>query len=63
MLDAIGELPAGRAVVLGAGGSARSVVAALRAAGADVAVCARRREAAEALGAAVVDWPLREPEG
>jgi len=61
MLDAIGELPPGPAVVLGAGGAARSVVAALRDAGADVAVCARRREAAEALGVGVIDWPLSEP--
>ena len=52
LLDALGELPDGRAVVLGAGGSARSVVAALRSAGADVAVSARRPEAAGALGAA-----------
>jgi shikimate dehydrogenase len=63
LLDALGGLPAGRAVVLGAGGSARSVVAALRAAGGDVAVSARRPEAAGALGVAVAEWPLREPAG
>jgi shikimate dehydrogenase len=63
VLDAIGALPQGRAVVLGAGGSARSVVAALRAAGADVAVSARRPEAAAALGVDAVGWPLRVPAG
>ena len=63
LLDALGELPDGRAVVLGAGGSARSVVAALRAAGADVAVSARRLEAAGELGVPLVAWPLREPAG
>jgi shikimate dehydrogenase len=63
LLDALGELPGGRAVVLGAGGSARSVVAALRAAGADVAVSARRLEAAGELGVPLVAWPLREPAG
>jgi shikimate dehydrogenase len=63
LLDAIGDLPAGRAVVLGAGGSARSVVAALRAVGADVAVSARPPQAAAELGVEVTDWPLREPAG
>ena len=63
LLDALGELPDGRAVVLGAGGSARSVVAALRSAGADVAVSARRPEAAGELGVPLVAWPLREPAG
>ena len=63
LLDAIGELPTGPAVVLGAGGSARSVVAALRAAGADVAVSARRPDAAAELGVGVADWPLRHPAG
>ena len=63
LLDALGDVPEGRAVVLGAGGSARSVVAALRSAGIDVAVSARRPEAAGALGAPVVEWPLREPAG
>ena len=48
--------PAGkRALVLGAGGSARAVVWALRRAGAEVLVWNRTREKAEALGAEVVD--------
>lgn len=48
--------PAGkRALVLGAGGSARAVVWALRGAGARVRVWNRTRERAEALGAEVVD--------
>lgn len=48
--------PAGRnALVLGAGGSARAVVWALRQAGADVRVWNRTRERAEALGVEVVD--------
>ncbi len=63
LLDAIGPLPVGRAIVLGAGGAARAVVGALRAAGADVAVCARRPEAAAELGAEPLPWPLREPAG
>ena len=49
--------------MLGAGGSARSVVAALRSAGADVGVSARRPEAAAELGVPLVAWPLREPAG
>ena len=64
LLDALGELPDGRAVVLGAGGSARSVVAALRSAGTDVA---RVRTASgggrSARRCRIVDWPLREPAG
>lgn len=48
--------PAGRrALVLGAGGSARAVVWALRQAGAEVLVWNRTRERAEALGVEVVD--------
>jgi shikimate dehydrogenase len=48
--------PAGRsALVLGAGGSAKAVVWALRGAGAHVKVWNRTREKAEALGAEVVD--------
>jgi shikimate dehydrogenase len=52
LLDAIGQSPAGkRALVLGAGGSARAVVHALRAAGADVAVWNRSPERARLLAA------------
>ena len=43
MLDAIGTLPGGGALVLGAGGAARAAVAALAGAGLAVAVSARRR--------------------
>jgi shikimate dehydrogenase len=43
----------GRVLVLGAGGSARAVVAALAAAGADVAVWSRRPAAAQALATAL----------
>jgi shikimate dehydrogenase len=51
--------PAGRtALVLGAGGSARAAVHALREAGADVLVWNRTRERAERLGARVVDAPV-----
>jgi shikimate dehydrogenase len=51
-LDALGEDPAGRsATVLGAGGSARAVVWALRGAGANVAVWNRSGERARKLGA------------
>ncbi len=42
-----------RALVLGAGGSARAAAAALKAAGADVAVWSRRPDAAAALAAAL----------
>ena len=55
-------LEGARAAVVGAGGSARSVIAGLRTRGARVSVHARRREAAEALAAAAGveagDWPL-----
>ena len=65
MLDAIGELPAGGALVIGAGGSARAAVVALAGAGAAVTVAARRPEASAALasdlGVAVGQWPVREP--
>lgn len=55
-LAALPEPPAGRrALVLGAGGSARAVVWALREAGAEVAVWNRTRAKAEALGVEVVD--------
>jgi shikimate dehydrogenase len=61
LLLAIGELPE-TALVLGAGGSARAAIHALRGAGADVAVWNRTRARAEALeGVRVVDEP--EPAG
>lgn len=50
LLDALGDRPRATAVVLGAGGSARAVVWALRSAGADVRVWNRTRERAAALG-------------
>jgi shikimate dehydrogenase len=65
MLDAIGEIPAGAALVIGAGGSARAAAAALADAGAAVTVAARRPEAAAALaaelGVAAGPWPVHEP--
>ena len=65
MLDAIGQLPAGSALVIGAGGSARAAAAALAEAGAAVTVVARRREAADALaeelGVTAGPWPVCEP--
>jgi 3-dehydroquinate dehydratase / shikimate dehydrogenase len=55
------ELRGRQAVVLGAGGAARAAVAALRSAGADVGVAARRAEAARALAdeldARALGWP------
>jgi shikimate dehydrogenase len=57
LLAALGEPPAS-ALVLGAGGSARAAVWALRGAGTDVAVLARTRGRAESLGARVVDAPV-----
>jgi shikimate dehydrogenase len=56
LLWALGEVEAADALVLGAGGAARAAVAALRDAGWDVAVSARRPEAAAELGRAV-PWP------
>jgi 3-dehydroquinate dehydratase/shikimate dehydrogenase len=54
-------LTGARAVVLGAGGSARTVVWTLQRAGAEVEVAARRRDRAEALaaefGVRAVGWP------
>jgi shikimate dehydrogenase len=50
-LAALGEPPPGRAVVLGAGGSARAVAWALRAAGAEVEVWNRTPQRAERLAA------------
>ncbi|HEU4656579.1 MAG TPA: shikimate dehydrogenase [Capillimicrobium sp.] len=62
LLDALPVDPAGRsALVLGAGGSARAVVWALRSAGADVAVhnrtAERARRLADELGVAVAERP------
>jgi shikimate dehydrogenase len=63
MLDAIGQIPGGPALVLGAGGAARAAVAALVDAGLDVAVSARRDDAAlrlaEDLGGRAEAWPPR----
>lgn len=62
-LNAEGLDPSSRSVlVLGAGGAARAVVAALQGSGAQVAVAARRAEAAASLASAIpgvraVDWP------
>jgi shikimate dehydrogenase len=50
-LAALGEPPTGRAVVLGAGGSARAVVWVLRSAGAEVEVWNRTPDRAERLAA------------
>jgi shikimate dehydrogenase len=61
MLDAIGRIPDGPVLVLGAGGAARAAVAALVDAGLDVAVSARRDDAARRLagdlGGRVEPWP------
>jgi shikimate dehydrogenase len=57
LLWALGRLEPADALVLGAGGAARAVVAALRAAGWRVAVSARRPGAAAELGADVAPWP------
>jgi len=54
---ALGDVEPADALVLGAGGAARAAVAALRAAGWDVAVSARRPDAAADLGVGVVPWP------
>jgi shikimate dehydrogenase len=51
MLDAIGTLPGGGALVLGAGGAARAAAVALRDAGMRVGIAARRPGAAAALAA------------
>jgi len=56
LLWALGDIPPADALVLGAGGAARAAVAALRAAGWEVAVSARRPDAAAELGEAV-PWP------
>jgi shikimate dehydrogenase len=60
LMAALGETPAS-AVVLGAGGSARAAVWALRETGAAVTVVARRVEAAERLAAELGVGSAREP--
>jgi shikimate dehydrogenase len=57
LLWALGEVEPADALVLGAGGAARAAVTALEDAGWRVAVSARRREGAAALGAGVEPWP------
>ncbi len=57
LMAALGRTPAS-AFVLGAGGSARAAVWALRTAGADVAIWNRTRARAEGLGARVVSAPV-----
>ena len=64
-LRAHGVATEGPALILGAGGSARAIAAALLDEGADVAVCGRRRDRADALaadlpGRSVGAWPPRE---
>jgi shikimate dehydrogenase len=49
LLDALGEAPAGRALVLGAGGAGRAAAWALKQAGAEVLIWNRTKERAEAL--------------
>ena len=56
LLWALGDMAPADALVLGAGGAARAAVAALRGAGWQVAVSARRADAAAELGD-VVAWP------
>jgi shikimate dehydrogenase len=57
---ALGEVEPADALVLGAGGAARAAVTALADAGWRVAVSARRREGAAALGVGVEPWPPRK---
>jgi shikimate dehydrogenase len=57
LLWALGPLEPAEALVVGAGGAARAVVAALLAAGWRVAVSARRPGAAAELGADGASWP------
>jgi shikimate dehydrogenase len=61
LLWALGQLEPADALVVGAGGAARAVVAALAGAGWRVAVSARRPEAAAELGVDVAPWPPAEP--
>ncbi|MBA2793325.1 MAG: shikimate dehydrogenase [Thermoleophilaceae bacterium] len=61
-IDSLGESPRGlRALVLGAGGSARAVVWALREAGADVSLCNRTPARAEKLAAELEVRHVRRP--
>jgi shikimate dehydrogenase len=60
LLWALGEVEPADALVLGAGGAARAAVTALADAGWRVAVRARRREGAAALGVGVEPWPPRK---
>ena len=60
LLWALGEVEPADALVLGAGGAARAAVTALADAGWGVAVSARRREGAAALGVGVEPWPPRK---
>jgi shikimate dehydrogenase len=57
LLWALGPVAAADALVVGAGGAARAVVAALHGAGWRVAVSARRPAAAAELGGKVAPWP------
>jgi shikimate dehydrogenase len=59
LLWALAGLEPAEALVLGAGGAARAAVTALADAGWQVAVSARRPEAAAELGVAVEPWPPR----
>ena len=64
-LCAHGVDPSGPALILGAGGGARAIAAALQDAGARVTIANRTQEKAEALaadleGLAVIDWTARE---
>jgi 3-dehydroquinate dehydratase/shikimate dehydrogenase len=59
--ERLGEMKGLRAVIMGAGGAARAAALALRDAGAQVRISARRAEAAQAvaqqIGVETVDWP------
>jgi shikimate dehydrogenase len=57
LLWALGPVEPADALVVGAGGAARAVVAALAVAGWRVAISARRPEAAAELGAQAAPWP------
>ena len=59
LVAALGDDVPATALVLGAGGSARAAVWALRQAGTEVAVLARTRRRAEVLGVRMVDRPIR----
>jgi shikimate dehydrogenase len=62
LLDALGETPPPRALVLGAGGGARAAVWALREAGSEVLVWNRTPERARALAADLGARALERPE-